>query len=269
MRKRHRVLRKKSVAVLVSAIAAMGMMMLSPAAANAAGTVDVILVGGATSNPVDVNNSALAANLRGKGYAVHIFGSGDIPGNNSGYNTGGTVGIAANAQALGQYLSSWLNYTNPNGTKPNMGKKVHVIGYSMGSLVMRHCIEFGACNGKVSSAVSIAGPNHGVLWGWLPVVGCLATFGNPFGDWANYPACQDMVSGSPLLNSLNAPKNGKEVGPGAERWQTLTAAADFTTVPVYSFSTPLNGANNGMVFHDHIGIWSSVDTFNQLDLPKV
>lgn len=104
--------------------------------------------------------------------------------------------------------------------------RVDVIAHSMGSLIVRSCIRFGRCDGRIDQFLSLAGPNHGTVWAGL----CGLAF------WSQ-STC-DMNPDGPFLAGLNA---GDETW-GDTEYVTMISWCDLTVVPFTSAA--LDGAVN-------------------------
>lgn len=107
-------------------------------------------------------------------------------------------------------------------------REVDLVAHSMGSLVVRSCLDFErGCSRRVDDFVSLGGPNHGTWW----AAGC----------WLLYPqdvACREMRPGSQLLRQLNRPP---EVPPGVDV-TTVRSSGDAQVIP--KRSAELDGARN-------------------------
>ena len=124
----------------------------------------------------------------------------------------------ASIAGLAQYVDQLMARTGAT--------KVNIIAHSVGSIISRACIRFGGCAGKVDKLISIAGANHGTIWGWA----C------PIAIWA--PTCGDAAPDSERLRTLNADDETW----GDTKYVTLVSWCDLTIVPFTG--TALAGAIN-------------------------
>ncbi len=70
-----------------------------------------------------------------------------------------SLSATAAAQQLATEVDHLRSYTGRT--------KVDIVSHSYGSMVTRSCIELGACAGKVSHWMSLAGADNGTLFGLL------------------------------------------------------------------------------------------------------
>jgi triacylglycerol lipase len=137
--------------------------------------------------------------------------------------------------------------------------KVDMVAHSMGSAVARDCIRFARCAGKVDKFDSVAGANHGSIWGNF----CGLAF------WSR-SAC-DMAPTSPFLVDLNT---GDETW-GDTQYVTMVSWCDLTVVPYTSVALAgaLNIVTPRCVSHtdwrkDELGAKWSFDWFTGSGPPK-
>ena len=102
--------------------------------------------------------------------------------------------------------------------------KVDIVAHSLGSAIARSCIRFAGCAGRVDKFDSVAGANHGSIWGDF----CGIAF------WTR-SAC-DMNPDSAFLQAVNA---GDETW-GDTQYVTMVSWCDLTIVPYTSVA--LEGA---------------------------
>jgi triacylglycerol lipase len=120
--------------------------------------------------------------------------------------------------AFGRFLDAVLARTGAD--------RVDIVSHSMGALVVRDCIRFGTCAGKVDKFLALAPPNHGTIWAGL----CRVVFWNP--------ATCDMRPDGPFLRTLNADDETW----GDVEYVTMISWCDLTIVPFTSAA--LQGALN-------------------------
>lgn len=73
----------------------------------------------------------------------------------------GAAGVAELSQQLDRYARSMLDRTR--------AARIDLVGYSLGALVSRHWIQRRGGRAHTRRFISVAGPQHGVLGGALPV----------------------------------------------------------------------------------------------------
>jgi triacylglycerol lipase len=150
----------------------------------------LLLVGG-TFGPVSYMDD-VRAYLQGQGFDVTTMQlSGSPPG---------SVDIRVSAQAVCDQIDAVRSRTG-SGT-------VDVVGHSQGALAVRYCIKHQGGASKVTTMVSLGGPNYGTTRGILL---CQTT------------ACRQMRPGSSFLAELNA---GDDT-PGAVNYFHLYSLEEF------------------------------------------
>ena len=118
--------------------------------------------------------------------------------------------------ALGPFIDGVLARTGAD--------RVDVVSHSMGSLVVRACIRYAGCAGKVDKFLALAPPNHGTLWAGV----CSLAF------WVR-STC-DMDPNGPFLAALNSVDETW----GDVSYVTMISWCDLTIVPFTSAA--LDGA---------------------------
>lgn len=104
---------------------------------------------------------------------------------------------------------------------------IQIVAHSQANLVVRWCIRFGRCAGRVDTLVGVAAANHGTIWANLcPVI-----------PWF-VEGCSAMTPDGPILRALN---DGDETW-GATRYVTASSWCDLAIVP--STSAVMDGAEN-------------------------
>ena len=152
----------------------------------------------------------LADRLTAAGRDVTVVG---LPGN-------GTGDLAAAADALGEAVATAMDRTD--------APSVDLIGYSAGGIVSRIWVAEGNA-GVVRRVLTLGSPHHGTSLADL--AGSLAPSQCPLG-------CQQLTTGSDLLNGLNA---GDET-PEGPTWVSIWTVQDQTVTP--PDSARLEGAVN-------------------------
>lgn len=169
-------MRKRMFGVLVAAVcAAVALGAAGPAAGAHPGHGTpgrpLLLVGG-TFGPASYMDG-VRAYFQGQGFDVTTMQlSGSPPG---------SVDIRVSAQAVCNQIDAVRSRTGA-GT-------VDVVGHSQGALAVRYCIKYQGGASKVTTMVSLGGPNYGTTRGILL---CQTT------------ACSQMRPGSSFLAELNA-----------------------------------------------------------------
>jgi pimeloyl-ACP methyl ester carboxylesterase len=114
-------------------------------------------------------------------------------------------------------ISDWL-VDQADRTMSACGTRgVHLVGHSMGGLVVRAAAQSRVLRGRVRSAVTVATPHHGT----------------PFARFMPGPCARQMRPGSVFLQELAAGSP-----PGSTRWIDIEAAADRVVSPGPERSTP-------------------------------
>jgi triacylglycerol lipase len=167
--------RRMHAALVAAACAAALLGVAAPAAVAHPGhgtpTRPLLLVGG-TFGPVSYMDD-VRGYFQGQGFDVTTMQlSGSPPG---------SVDIKVSAQAVCDRIDAIRSRTGA-GT-------VDVVGHSQGALAARYCIKYQGGVTKVTSMVSLGGPNYGTTRGSLV---CQTT------------ACRQMRPGSSFLTELNA-----------------------------------------------------------------
>ena len=215
-------MRRRPVVVLTAVLAALAVLVLSPArpAAAAPGT-PVIFVHGYTGSASNWTT------------AMAVFRSGGYPSSQLfayEYNSYGNN--ITNAQGLASYVSQVRARTG--------AAQVDIVNHSMGGLVsLWYLKQLGGAQ-YVRHLASLAGANHGTT----SAGACLI-----------YTTCQQMYPGSSFIATLSA---GDET-PGSTRYATWYSPCDGIIIPYTS--TVLSGAtNNYVACETHIGYLTDTAT---------
>lgn len=150
----------------------------------------------------------LAATLRGQGKTVEIVTLPD----------GGVGDLSQQAVALNQAAHAELAETN--------ARSVDVVGYSAGGVVARLWVRSYGGRSLARRVVTLGSPQHGTQ---LATLGSLVPSACP-------TACQQLASGSAVLDQLNA---GDET-PTGPQWVSVWTTHDNVVVP--ADSADLEGA---------------------------
>jgi triacylglycerol lipase len=175
-----------------------------PPAAVSQGTAGpVVLVPGYGGSTTGLD--ALAATLRRRGKDATVF---RLPGNGRG-------DLDAQAVALARTVDAVLTRTK--------AATVDVVGYSAGGVVARLWVRDHGGVSKVRRVVTLGSPQHGTE---------LATLAGSALPGACPTACQQLATGSDLLDGLNA---GDET-PAGPTWVSIWTTHDDVVLPPASAS---------------------------------
>jgi pimeloyl-ACP methyl ester carboxylesterase len=203
----------------------------------------VLLVGG--TGALVRSLDAPAAYLRERGYEVStmelsysLIPLGLFPG---------TAPMSESAAAIGRKVDAIRAARCAGQTPCNV--KVDIVGHSQGALAARYYTRFiDPGQTRTGTMISLGGPN----WGDQTALACFI-----------YPACLEMLTGSPFLDKLNA----GDPTPGDVRYYHL-----YSTTAVWESKDKLTGAENvapqdfcPTLKLDHVNEWRSGPMMQLID----
>ncbi|MDH6127572.1 alpha/beta fold hydrolase [Kitasatospora sp. GP82] len=173
----------------------------------------MVLVHGTFANG-SVNWDTVAPALAADGTCVFVLTYGAVP------NVPllrAIAPVADSAQQLSVFVDGVLAATGAG--------QVDIVGHSQGGMMPRYYLKFDGGAAKVHTLVGLAPSNHGTTLDGLATLaksfpGALDLVGSVC------PACTDQVTGSDLLNRLNA---GGDTVPGVTYWVIATGYDEVVT----------------------------------------
>lgn len=151
----------------------------------------------------------------------------------------GTAPISQSAASIGRKVDAIRAAHCQNQTTCDV--KVDIVGHSQGALAARYYTRFlDPGQTRTGTMISLGGPN----WGDETALGCII-----------YPACLEMLTGSPFLAKLNS----GDPTPGAVHYYHL-----YSKTAVWESKSELEGADNvapqdfcPALRIDHVNEWHS------------